>query len=84
MSTADEFRTELARRFAEVEKRGLSQIRISSGEIHRAVGGYPGPDHRMPVCCSVMETELRAGDVIESAPPKGNGASLTIRYGLPR
>lgn len=84
MSTADEFRTELARRFVEAEKRGLSYIKISSGDLHRAVGGYPGPDHRMPVCCSVMETEMRAGDVIESAPPKGKGASLTIRYRLPR
>jgi 5-methylcytosine-specific restriction protein A len=67
---------------AEVEKR--EYIDINAGEVHRAVGNYPGPMNRMPVCCSVMRTLMQDGDQITTAPPKGAGASLTIRYYLPR
>jgi hypothetical protein len=40
----------------------------------------------MPVCCDVMCAAMSEshGDRIESAPPKGKGASLAIRYVLPR
>ena len=56
---------------------------MKAGELHQAVGGYPGPDARMPNCCSVMRSVLREkGGVIVYQPPKGNGASLTIRYQL--
>jgi 5-methylcytosine-specific restriction protein A len=48
------------------------------------MGGYPGPKHRMPVCCEAMYGEKRDGDEIISAPAKGKGAKLTIRYKLPR
>jgi 5-methylcytosine-specific restriction protein A len=49
------------------------------------IGGYPGAGkHRMPVCCEAMRSEKRAGDEIVFEPPKGKGASLTIRYRLPR
>ena len=31
-----------------------------------------------------MRSAMRAGDVVIAEPPKGTGASLTIRYRLPR
>lgn len=55
-------------------------IDLNSGQIHREVGGYPGNNHRMPVCCEVMYKNMKGTDYVLSAPPKGNGASLNIRY----
>jgi 5-methylcytosine-specific restriction protein A len=57
---------------------------VTAGELHRRVGEYPGPNHRMPVCCSVMRQAMTHRDHEVCAPPKGNGASLRIRYYLPR
>jgi hypothetical protein len=48
------------------------------------VGGYPGNNHRMPVCCAAMRAEMRAGDNIVRAPPSGDGANVVIEYRLPR
>ena len=82
--SANEFRTELLAQLGRAEKRGTPHIDINSGELHRKVGGYPGTNHRMPVCCGVMYAERKTGDEIISQPAKGKGASLTIRYRLPR
>jgi hypothetical protein len=60
------------------------EVIIVSGDLHRDVGGYPGPDHRMPICCRVMRDAMRPGDEIVDEPPKGTGATLAIRYKLPR
>ena len=54
------------------------------GIRHRQVGGYPGPSHRMPICCEVMYQEMGSRDKSEASLPKGKGASLRIRYDLPR
>jgi hypothetical protein len=61
-------------------------VEITAGELHRLVGGYQGPNHRMPVCCEVMRRAFAsdAGDRIVEGPRSGQGASLTIRYVLPR
>jgi len=59
-------------------------IDVKSGDLHSAVGSYPGVNHRMPVCCGVMRSAMKPGDEVLYAPPKGNGASLLIRYKLPR
>ena len=84
MPTADKFRTALFAWLDEAERASKAYVEINSGKLHRVVGGYPGQKHRMPVCCAVMESAMREGDVVVSAPPKGRGASLTIRYMLPR
>ncbi len=84
MATTEILGVELRWQFMQAELRGDSYIDINSGELHRKVGGYPGPNHRMPVCCNVMYREQRVGDKVLSSPPKGQGASLTIRYKLPR
>ncbi|MDT7810229.1 MAG: hypothetical protein QOJ42_145 [Acidobacteriaceae bacterium] len=80
----EHFRNELWAQIGAAIKRGEPHILINSGELHRAVGGYPGPDHRMPTCCDVMRAEMQTGDSLVESPEKGNGANLTIRYMLPR
>ena len=83
--TSDDFRVALARLFGDGAKAGRDTIVVRAGDLHRIVGGYPGPDHRMPVCCDVMYAEmLDEADAILAAPTKGKGASLVIEYLLPR
>ena len=56
-------------------------IDLTSGDIHREIGDYPdSTNHRMPVCCDVMYSKMSGDDTVLSAPPKGKGATLTIRY----
>lgn len=78
------FRDALARRFQSARVTGLQSIRVNSGDLHREVGGYPGRNHKMPLCCDEMRAAIRPGDRIIAQPPKGRGASLTIEYVLPR
>ena len=82
--SAQQFEGELFQVFASEEEAGRSFVDVTSGHLHRQTGGYPGANHRMPVCCEVMYRTMKAGDQVLSAPPKGKGASVTIRYGLPR
>lgn len=84
LPTADDFRRELRSRLDKATVAGLSHLEVASGDIHRAVGGYPGPNHRMPVCCEAVRSEMRSGDRVVAEPPRGQGATLTIRYQLPR
>jgi 5-methylcytosine-specific restriction protein A len=86
MPSADDFRDELHGMMLEAMNAGKPFAEINAGKLHRRVGDYPGRRHRMPVCCQVMRATLApdAGDTIVSQPPKGQGASLTIRYVLPR
>jgi len=78
------FEAALATQLAQAQALGRTAVEITSGDLHRSVGGYPGTDHRMPVCCRVLRKPIRAGDTIVDAPPKGNGATLTVRVRLPR
>jgi len=66
------------------EQSGLKKIKIRAGDLHRKVGGYPGPAHRMPSCCKAMKEFMKPGDYILNSPPKGAGANLVIEYYLPR
>lgn|GEM_PF-628488 len=61
---------------------GRSSVVVTAGALHRIVGGYPGPHHRMPMCCQAMRAAMQRGDAIVAQPPKGNGASLEIAYSL--
>ncbi len=58
----------------------LDYIDLNAGEIHRTLGGYPGKNHRMPICCKAMRSLMASDDMILYQPSKGNGASLTVRY----
>ncbi|MBC6445167.1 MAG: hypothetical protein GDA50_07050 [Alphaproteobacteria bacterium GM202ARS2] len=81
---AQDFRDALERKFVEAEQEGKTCIKIKSGDLHREVGGYPGSNHRMPICCKVMCDSMQEGDKVVYTPPKGRGATLTICYKLPR
>lgn len=84
MPTTEDFRRELRAQLGRAQRSGAPHIEINSGELHRKVGDYPGPNHRMPMCCDIMYEAHTVGDEIISKPPKGKGASLTIRFKLPR
>lgn len=84
VTTTSDFRAALNEIFALAEEEGHSFVDLKAGDLHRKVGGYPGHNHRMPVCCDVMRNAMAVGDTILYAPPKGKGATLEIRYRLPR
>jgi 5-methylcytosine-specific restriction protein A len=87
MPTVDEFRTAIRAELHEAQQRGAPAVEINAGQLHRKLGGYPPPlgqHHQMPTCCDALYDEQKAGDRIVAKPPKGRGASLTIRYQLPR
>jgi 5-methylcytosine-specific restriction protein A len=82
--TETDFRDALWREFARAEQAGASSVSVRAGDLHRTVGGYPGPVHRMPLCCAVMQSERHPGDRVLHSPPQGAGASLMIEYKIPR
>ena len=81
---AEIFRDQLHAECKKAAEQGRSHVDIGSGKLHETVGGYPGTNHRMPTCCTVMYDEMQSRDQVLKKPPKGKGASLTIRYKLPR
>lgn len=82
--TTEDFQSELDKLFATAQEEGKQFVEVKSGDLHRSVGGYPGPNHRIPVCCTVMKRNMKPGDEILQQPPSGTGATLIIRYRLPR
>lgn len=82
-SSAD-FQKELRSVLARAEKLDLVAVEVKAGNLHRRVGEYPGAGHRMPICCDVMFKEMEASDSIVSQPREGKGASVVVRYKLPR
>ncbi len=86
MPNANEFREAIFRLFEQRTAAGDTVVIVIAGDLHRKIGGYPGSDHCMPTCCSAMREAMQParGDRVVCAPPKGNGASLTVRYILPR
>lgn len=68
---AQVFEAALATRLAQAQAAGRASLTVKSGDLHRDVGGYPGTNHRMPVCCQVMRAAMLAKDRIVEAPPKG-------------
>jgi len=78
------FRRALREMLSAAQTAGAKSLRVQSGHLHRVVGGYPGPRHRMPICCAVMRAEMLPRDSIISGPPSSAGASLVIEYALPR
>jgi len=60
----------------------LTGVVVKSGNLHRLVCGYPGSNHRMPICCDVMKHKMNDGDEVLAEPPSGHGATLEILYRL--
>ncbi len=84
MPSPEDFQRELESIFTLAQKEAKSSIEVKSGDLHRAVGGYPGHVHRLPTCCRVMRRNMKPEDEILQQPPSGAGATLIIRYRLPR
>lgn len=81
---ADDFARELKAILETGEGCGFAAAEVNAGNLHRRLGGYPGFDHRMPVCCDVMRLAMVVGDSVVIEPEGGPEASLTIRYHFPR
>lgn len=81
-ANTQDFRVALNSVLLDALKQGKPYLELTSGELHRTVGGYPGKDHRMPICCDVMRKTMRPSDEVLYEPPKKKGASLRIRYWL--
>lgn len=81
---ADAFRVALLTRFAAASATGAKMLDLTSRDLHIDVGDYPGRNHAMPSCCATMRAAMRPGDEVLEQPPSGKGATLKIRYRLPR
>jgi UDP-N-acetylmuramyl pentapeptide synthase len=79
MVSIDHFQHELHAWFARAAAQGATNIVITSGELCAAIRmGNRSSD----ACCEAMEAETKPGDVVVVA--KSKGASMTVRYLLPR
>lgn len=76
------FAAVLEQQMEKARNNGASSLTITSRELHQLVGGYPGPNHKMPTCCTAMYNAMGEDDVIVAKPPSGKGASLKITYNL--
>lgn len=79
---SDDFRREILKIFEKAKKEKKEFVEIIAGELHRKIGYYPGPNHRMYSLCNVMRDLLQPGDEILNQPKKGRGPRLKIRYRL--
>ena len=87
MPTKSDFLAEIKAQLNRARENAKRSLEINAGDLHRTLGGYPpqnGASHQMPSCCDAMREAMKAGDDIIESPPKGRGASLTVRYKLPR
>lgn len=57
---------------------GQDYIDVLPKDVERAVSD----DQHVPSVCSAMRSLMKNGDEILKSPPKGNGATLLIRYYL--
>ncbi len=78
------FKQALLQTLKVAQNKGLKEITVNAGELHRQVGGYPGTNNRMATCTMVLKNEMTDGDIIIKDTNKGAGASVTIKYILPR
>ena len=66
----------------DARNRGDASTVVKAGDLHKLVGGYPGPDHRIPVCCGVMRKNMKGSDKILPNALKKDGATFKVRYNL--
>ena len=82
MVTMDDFRAELSAQIERAANLNRPHVEINAGELHRVVSPA---QNRMPMACNAMrQAKTNSADEVIFAPPAGDGASLTIRYKLPR
>lgn len=80
----EDFRRALTELLKSAEQPGVVGVNVRAGNLHKRVGGYPQTNNRMAICCGVMREFMLPGDEIVQEPPSRDGASVTIRYRLPR
>jgi hypothetical protein len=80
--TAWDFQNRLVAILNRARQSRQSYVDIESGTLHKEVGGYPDPNHRMPVCCEVMRKLMRPGDSVIKEPLASHDATLIIRYAV--
>jgi hypothetical protein len=78
--TAWDFQNRLMAILNGARQSGQSYVDVESDNLHKEVGGYPNPNHRMPVCYEVMRRLMRAGDSVVKEPTNEQGATLIVRY----
>lgn len=78
------FRDELRRQLALAEMEGKPYIAVSAESLHRELGDSPDSGERMRECCEVMYGEMGNDDRVDTTPHDRPGATLAIRYVLPR
>lgn len=84
--TLDDFASALLGRFREARAVGRRWMYVTAIDVHREVAGPAAGDagDLMPLCCGAMRAAMRDGDTVLCESPGGDGATLTIRYLLPR
>jgi hypothetical protein len=82
MVSADHFAHQLRAQLKKAAAQGATRAVITSGELYRALGGYPGSTHGMPACCDAMRSEMKPGDIL--LVEQAGGPGMTVRYQLPR
>jgi hypothetical protein len=80
--TREAFREALDSLLAQARLAGRASVDVRAGDLHRAVGVYPPPGHRMPMCCAAMRAAMHPNDKITAQPPNGDGPSVVVRYKL--
>ena len=82
--STDDLRIEAQNQISRAGHQRRGHVEINAGELHRVVGGYPAQSHRMKAACDALRSLMLEGDEEVFGPQSGYGASLTIRYRLPR
>jgi hypothetical protein len=82
MISPDKCRLELRVQLTSAAARGEISVLITSGELHRAMGGAAGLEHFTPSCCEAMDDERVGGDILLLE--RSFGAGMTVLYRLPR
>lgn len=83
MLKIEDIRAVIEEIFENAEKFKLAGVVISSGNLHRLVGGYPSQNHRMRMCCNAMRQYMKPEDIVLGEPKSGEGATLEILYKSP-
>jgi len=78
------FSDAIAALLARAQDQGRPHVEINAGELHRQLGGYPGPGNGMPSCCAALRASMGDGDVVIFVSERADDGSLTVRFALPR
>ena len=75
----EDFEIALQTRLQHAKEERKHTLGVRSGDLHQDVGGYPGPNHQMSLCCDVMREAMGSDDTIESS-ESNPGPNLLVRY----